>query len=167
MRNAAYVKLIVTQEEAWRGDYSPRENPITPQELYDRRLDCALTAWLLAHYDTLREGYWPDIKPEEIPSHGGAHRHGWFENAIMYGAMVKIRQESCGFDGCLLWLFYHDNKGTEDMAQRFNQTEDRIIKRINRALKYCAGWKNKRRGYRDWYRRDYHKRREQCETIQG
>jgi len=67
----------------------------------------------------------------------------------------------------LLWLFYHDNKGTEDMAQRFNQTEDRIIKRINRALKYCAGWKNKRRGYRDWYRRDYHKRREQCETIQG
>ena len=150
MRNAEFVRLKVTMVDAWRGDWAPRNNPITPTELFDRRLDAALIAWLLSHYDTLREGYWPDVLPEEIPSHGGAWRHGWFENAVAWGALAKMRQEACGDDGVVMWLYYHDGEEIEDLARRFHQRDTTVCRRINKALAYCSGWKNKRQPYEVW-----------------
>lgn len=147
MRNAEFSRLKVTMNDAWRGDWAPRNRPITPAELYDRRLDMALIAWLITHYDTLSGGYWPDTRPDEIPSHGGAWRHGWFENAITWGALAKMRQEACGPDGVVMWLYYHDNKDIDELAVRFRQRDTKVCRRINSALSYCSGWKERRMPY--------------------
>jgi len=160
--------LLVTREQAQVGDYyTQRERPITPGELFDRRLDPCCIAWLMVYYDDIMQGggTWPGVRPEEIPSHSGAHRHGWFEIPVTYCAMMRDRLEKCGFDGVLAWFYYHgDEEGklweTEELARRFHYPEQSIIRRINSCLRYCSGWKERRRTYKEFT--SQHKNRAKC-----
>ena len=136
MRNREFQDLDVTRDEAIA------ETPV-PADLTDRKLCAILVAWVVVHYDSLADGHWPEVRPEEIPAHGGAYRHGPFEMPCMYAAEISCRVKECGRDGAMLWAYYHDGRPPEDCH------------RINRALAYCSGWRRKRRGYSDWYRRHY------------
>ncbi len=135
-RNAEFIELVVTRDEAIA------EAP-TPADLTKRRLCPVLAAWVVVHYDTMADGTWPEVQPEQIPSHGGAYRHGPFEMPVLYAAEISSRVKECGDDGAMLWAYYHDGLPPAD------------CRRINRALAYCSGWRHKRRGYSDWYRRHY------------
>lgn len=106
------------------------------------------SAWLILHYNSLRDGHWPEVRPEEIPSHGGAYHHGPQEIPAIWAAEISARIKECGRDGDLLWRYYGDNDDPFVPAPEQNRV-------INRALEYCSGWRRKRRCYRDWYRRNY------------
>lgn len=123
-----------TREE--RGD---RRYPVTSMK-------CA--AWLILHYQSLRDGHWPEVLPEEIPSHSGAYQHGPQEIPCVWAAEISTRVNECGRDGELLLAYYGDN----DVPLVPSPEQNRLI---NRALEYCSGWKRKRREYREWYGRHY------------
>lgn len=106
------------------------------------------SAWLILHYNSLRDGHWPEVLPEEIPTHGGAYHHGPQEIPAIWAAEISSRIAECGRDGELLWRYYGDSDEPWTPAPEQNR-------RINRALQYCSGWRRKRRKYTDWYRRNY------------
>ena len=108
-------------------------------------------AWLILHYGSLRDGHWPEVLPEEIPTHGGAYHHGPQEIPCIYAAEISVRIKETGRDGDLLWAYYGDSDEPVIPAPEQNRL-------INRALEYCSGWKRKRRVYQDWYGRHYSRR---------
>jgi len=113
--------------------------PITPDDFRGRKVDPALFAWLVTHYDTLHDGYWPDLKIEEVPTREGAYSGSWQRNPSEWAAETMIRKDKCGFRGTLMWLYYHDGMNTEEMARKFNMRETKVIKDINIAVRYCSG----------------------------
>ena len=144
-------ELLITREDAIAAD-SPTGGPIEPHTIgdmwrakgedakYKRML---ASAWLIVHYESLRDGSWPEVRPEEIPSHGGAFHHGPQEIPCIFAAEISARIKACGFDGVLLVAHYQYGEPPGD------------ARRINRALQYCGGWVRKRRSYEDWYSRHY------------
>jgi len=160
MRNAEACVPKVTRYEAMRGDYISfaGDRPITPADLYIRNLDEYLVAWFLVHYESIIKGggTWPDVRPEEIPSHGGAFRYAFFDTTMQCVAIVTGRiDKKCGFDGRLARLYYEgDVNGkqweTDELARRFRRRESAICKRINNVLDYCSGWKEKTISYEEF-----------------
>ena len=144
-------ELIITREDAISAD-SETGGPVEPHTIgtmwrargensqYTRML---ASAWLIVHYESLHDGSWPEVRPEEIPSHGGAFHHGPQEIPCIFAAEISARIKECGHDGLLLWGYYEYEEPPGD------------ARRINRALEYCSGWRRKRRSYRDWVGRHY------------
>ena len=142
--------LTVTRDEAIDATDLAGQ-PISPKGIdemlrlsRDRRTRMLCVAWILANYDTLRDGYWPEVRVEEIPSHGGRFKHSWQEVPIIYAAEWSKRVEGCGADGEACWNYYRGGQLDETMAPR-----------IERALRYCATWSRRNRNYRDWCNRNY------------
>lgn len=106
------------------------------------------SAWLILHYHSLQDGHWPEVRPEEIPSHGRAYHHGPQEIPAIWAAEISSRIKECGDDGALLWEYYGDNDEPWTPAPEQHR-------RINRALAYCSGWRRKRLYYREWVRQCY------------
>ena len=149
-RNAPeFAVLDVTRDEAYFCT-SETGGPITPADISSiwlakgegaMRPKLKVTAWLIANYETMRDGNWPDVRPEEIPTHGGYWRHGPQEMPGMYAAEVWSRIQQCGEDGFLCWLYYQ--------GEKVALTPD-VCRRINRALRYCSGWARRRVPYKLW-----------------
>jgi len=140
-------ELVVLREEAMKLDgmephrigemwRTPRER--NTQYPYTRML---ASAWLFLHYESLHDGHWPEVMPEEIPSHGGAFHHGPQEIPAIYAAEISARAKECGRDGELLWKCYGDNEETVAPEQ---------FERINQALLYCSGWIRQPVMYSEW-----------------
>jgi len=144
-----FAVLYVTRDEAC-ATTSETGGPITPADIASmwqakgeggRLLSQRVTAWIVANYETMRDGTWPDVKPEEIPSHGGGFHHSPHEMPCMYAAEVWKRIQECNIDGELCWAYYQGRVVT--------LTPD-VCRRINRALAYSAGWTRKRVSYKEW-----------------
>lgn len=150
--------LLVPRFDAMRGDYLPvHDRPITPADLHERNLDQWLVAWFLVYYESimLGGGAWPDIRAEEIPSHGGSFHYAFFDTTVRCVAVVTGRVDKCGKDGRLARLYYGgDADGklweTDELAHRFRRRESAIIRRINNVLNYCSGWREKRISYEEF-----------------
>ena len=141
-------ELVVLREEAMNLDGM---EPHRVGEMWrdrDKREKMLASTWLILHYESLHDGHWPEVMPEEIPSHGGAYHHGPQEIPAIFAAEISSRIKECGRDGQLLWDYYGDRD------EPWNPAPEQF-RRINRALEYCSGWRRKRRMYKDWYQRHY------------
>jgi len=112
-----------------------------------RHLRLLVTAWLIAYYEVVHSGQWPEVVPESIPTHGGKFQHGPQEIPGMYACEISTRVRECGPDGLLCWNYYQGGAVILD---------DSACERINRALRYCSGWRRKRQPYKVWT--NHHKR---------
>jgi hypothetical protein len=103
-------------------------------------------AWLLLHYDeSLHNGTWPQVIRDYSNSRSGAFLRGMQENPGIHAAMISSRIEACGEDGQMAREYYRPDDPVQPSNNRC----------VNRALEYCATWRERRRSYRDWYRRQY------------
>jgi hypothetical protein len=156
-----FAVLYVTRDEAVMVT-SETGGPITPADVSSmwlakgesgRLLQRRVTAWIIANYETMRDGTWPDVRPEEIPSHGGFFRHAPYEMPGMYAAEVWKRINACGPDGELCWRYYQGEP---------TELSEANCKRINRALAYSSGWVRKRVSYKEWAGHWWHVDRSPC-----
>ena len=164
MRNAEFATLNITRDEATLA-CSETGQPITPMDVNQmwrargdegRRLRLLVTAWLIAYYEALQEGTWPEVMPESIPTHGGAFHHGPQEIPAIYAAEISVRIKGCGRDGALCWRYYQG----EPVA-----LDDDSCWQINKALSYCSGWSRKKQPYRVWG--NHHKRENPVRKSKG
>ena len=103
------------------------------------RMSMLASAWLIQHYkEDLHNGVWPEVRPEEIPAHGGAFHHGPQEMPGMFAAEISVRMRECGRDGLALLEYYSTGERLTD-----NRT-------LNKTLEYCSGWRRKRQPYVVW-----------------
>jgi len=140
--------LIVYREELLTLDVM---SPATLAEMWLQdlvRTKMQASAWLILHYKSLHDGHWPEMRPEEIPTHGGAYRHGPQEIPAIWAAEISVRVKECGDHGQLLWRYYGDNDETWTPAPEQHSY-------INSALAYCSGWRRKPWYYPEWRRRSY------------
>lgn len=127
--------------------------------------------WLLAHLQSISEGYWPTEHEEGGYVYMGGSRRsgrhrGYFETPVAIGAELKVRMERCETDG--LALDYYLSSDTTDkldlqlkLARYLDTTQKRINRRLGWALGYCCGWHRKQVSYHRYcvHRRSYEKRR--------
>jgi hypothetical protein len=113
-------------------------------------------AWLILHYADIMDsgGCWPEITPEEIPTHSGHCSDGWFVNPVMWAAEISTRVDECCQhgrpDGNMLWLYYRDGEPIGKLAGKYGMDEERVCKAINRALRYCSGKDRRPMDYESW-----------------
>ena len=117
-------------------------------ELREIRFTRAQIPWLLTYLEILRNGAWPSAK---IASRSmQQHSDGYFVPLSLLVAEIETRLELCGSDGGIAELYYTYRKSESDIARIFNCKASEIIPRIENVIRYMAGWRRKRRTYREW-----------------
>jgi len=107
-----------------------------------KQLRMRVAAWLIVHYEeSLRNGYWPEMSPDKIPTHSGHVSDGWFVNQVDWAIEISYRVSQCGGDGELCWRYYRGEPV---------ELTPGTCERINRALLYCAGLYRRKITYKMW-----------------
>ena len=167
-----FAVLDVTRDEAILTTDETGQ-PITPAGISSmwrakgpsgKRTRMRVTAWVIANYDTMRDGNWPDVRPEEIPTHGGFFKHAPHEMPCIYAAIVSRRVYGCGEVGLMCWAYYNEGFTLKWLAGKYSMTEQDVCKCINQVLDYCATWTERRRSFKDWKNRNYKMRK--CQESQ-
>lgn len=119
--------------ESW---WAPREIVFSREQI----------EWLLRHLLALDEGQWPtqpggydDVKTNKPDWWKGAY----FETPCQFGAEVRYRLEATGDDGLLVLLCHTYETALEQVARMKSMDVPQVARRIERALRYMAGWSRK------------------------
>lgn len=110
--------------------------------------------WLLSNIRELRIGVWPP-NPEGKSSYtdpkivvkGGEYK-AYTENIGAIAGTVERRLLKTSMDGALAYLVYSDQLDYRWVARMFHMNETQVKARVNRAISYCVGRRDKRRLYR-------------------
>lgn len=102
--------------------------------------------WLLENLSAIREGNWPPrpsgyVEPKIYVKHG---HHAYYEVPVMIAAELLVRLENAGQDGAMARMLYVYGEDEGAIARHWHTTSDIVTYRINRALRYCSGWKRRR-----------------------
>ncbi len=100
--------------------------------------DCGFLCWFLF----LREGSWPPDHRETGYTEAGktksrSHRAP-FEAAALVAAELDARIKACGQDGEMLHVYYCYSLEATRIARLVKMDEERVMRRIKRALRYIA-----------------------------
>lgn len=103
--------------------------------------------WLLAWLLSIREGSWPP-DPRYTGYTGDvtkSHSHrAPFEASCQVAAELDARIKACGQDGEMLHVYYCHGLELTRIAKLVKMDEERVMKRIRRALRYIASGPDRR-----------------------
>lgn len=119
----------------------------SPQEI---RFSESHILWLLDNVKYLNEGMWPPCPwYTESTSRNVGNAH--YTVIMEIRGELFLRIELCGEDGGMMLDYFAYNKQHDQIAREHATNEYDVSKRIGRCLRYCMGWRRKKRSYREWY----------------
>jgi len=115
-----------------------------PREIYFTREQ---VVWLFEHLPSIREGNWPprptsytEPNVQKSPS-----SHAPFETPVQIAAELLVRLENAGQDGAMCKMEYVYGEDEETIARHWHIDTYTVVRRIDRALNYCCGWRRKKK----------------------
>jgi hypothetical protein len=126
--------------------YLPREIRFTKSQV----------CWILNNYSDFKLGIWPaqtyvsgytDPGMRSTKVSGNAK----FTVAADVYSEVDVRIKACGVDGGMTEDYFWVGRDYQTIALQHGLATMEVINRIGRCLRYCSGWKRKRRGYKEFY----------------
>lgn len=125
----------------------------SPYKIRYRRLE---VIWILNHIRQLRIGDWPP-DPDRSSSYTDAHLaknrgeyKAYVENVVSILGMVERRLLKTGMDGAMAYLVYAGGLGYGEVGKMFHLSSEQVIERVDNAISYCEGKKDKPMSYEDY-----------------
>lgn len=103
--------------------------------------------WLFEHLPSIREGRWPPQPSSydvETRVQRSRSRHAPFETPVAVAAELLIRLENAGQDGAMCKMEFVYGESRASIARHWHTTEERVGRRIERALDYCCGLRRRK-----------------------
>ncbi len=109
--------------------------------------------WIMEHLLMMEDGRWPlaysTMLPAE-PSNRQPSGNASFEQVKAITADVTKRLSACGTDGILAYRVLSCHWEKEDLAKLMSTDIEKIDRSIERAIRYCSGWKQRTQSYENY-----------------
>jgi hypothetical protein len=101
--------------------------------------------WIIENIAYIRQGVWPpECRESGYAGKNDSHSTSAdFEPIMIVLADIERRLEKCGQDGYFLELVYGAGATYEHISKCINQTPRKVEKRVQTALRYICGKKDK------------------------
>ena len=126
------------------------------EELYEpyeieKFLDEDMVRWVIFHARDMRSGHWPDSGGAEWPPLTiNKFRPELGNQAQSVWITVSSRLEKTGIDGLLAKVIYGIGDGYDMAGKHISETARQVVDRVDCAIEYCAGRKEKKETYQSF-----------------